>query len=109
MLLSAEYTAGAGGEAAAAALRDAANRTKGRAGLGSGSGSCAAQSDCPARQYCDNTHTCYDCSYITRKCDAVDGDCCSTAFLEQCPSNPMKCATCDDALQKACPDHHDFI
>ena len=110
-MLSAEHTAGAGGAAAAAALRDAANRTKGRDGLGSGV-SCAAQSDCPAWQYCDNTHGCYACSYLAdpkTKCDALGGDCCSAGYRKQCPSNPMECATCDDALQKTCAGHcHDM-
>ena len=87
-LLAAEHTAGAGSESsAAAALRAAANRTKGRGErLGSG-GSCAAPADCPARQYCDDTHGCYACSYLAdpkTKCDALGGDCCSAGFLKQC-------------------------
>ena len=56
-------------------------------------GECAGPLDCPARQYCDFDHTCYNCSYLSGggKCDAVDGDCCSQGFLSRCPSNPMHC------------------
>jgi hypothetical protein len=64
-------------------------------------GSCTMPADCPARQYCDGYHDgkksksglCSDCDYITpSRCDAVGGDCCSAAFLAQCPSNPHRCA-----------------
>jgi hypothetical protein len=53
---------------------------------------CTGPLDCPARQYCDFDHTCYNCSYLSGgKCDAVNKDCCSRGFLSQCPSNPMHC------------------
>lgn len=54
---------------------------------------CTKPSDCPAQQYCDNGDNCYQCSYINpSRCDAVDRECCSAAFLRQCPSNPAGCA-----------------
>ena len=109
MLLSAEYGGGSASAVAdlrPAALRAAANRTKNRGeSLGSGGSACSAQADCGALYYCDDTHACYACSYLSdpkTKCDAVGGHCCSAGFLRQCPSNPMKCVTCDDVLNKTC-------
>jgi hypothetical protein len=68
-------------------------------------GHCAKTPDCPVKQYCDYLQTCYDCSYLTEKCDAIDGDCCSASFLHNCPSNPLKskCHPCEAALVAACP------
>ena len=65
---------------------------------------CAKTPDCPVKQYCDYLQTCYDCSYLTEKCDAIDGDCCSASFLHNCPSNPLKskCHPCEAALVAAC-------
>eukprot|EP01046_Picozoa_sp_COSAG06_P050075 COSAG06_NODE_7845_length_2354_cov_124.351220_2_plen_262_part_00 len=77
---------------------------------------CTGPLDCPARQYCDFDHTCYNCSYLSGgKCDAVNKDCCSPGFLSQCPSNPMHCppppppppppacpSPCLDELQATC-------
>jgi hypothetical protein len=72
-----------------------------------GGESCTRQQDCPAQQYCDSTSSCYACSYLAdpkAECDALGGDCCSAAFLRQCPSNPEECQgnTCTDALQTLC-------
>eukprot|EP01045_Picozoa_sp_COSAG04_P003448 COSAG04_NODE_140_length_23600_cov_1779.264414_16_plen_262_part_00 len=69
---------------------------------------CSLQADCAIAQYCDDTHSCYECSVLNHtkvKCDALDGDCCSAAFLQNCPSNPKGCAPppkCDAALASAC-------
>ena len=55
--------------------------------------SCTKPSDCPAQQYCDDDKNCYRCSYISSsKCDAIDGNCCSAAFRQQCTSNPHGCS-----------------
>ena len=57
--------------------------------------SCAVDGDCPGGEYCDSTHSCYECSYIDPgTCDDASGDCCSAAFLKQCPANPADCALC---------------
>ncbi len=67
--------------------------------------SCVRHEDCPTGQYCDLTNQCYNCSYITTKCDAVGKDCCSQSFLCSCPSNPMHCqnnVTCDITLDHLC-------
>ena len=68
---------------------------------------CHAHTDCPCNQYCDSTHSCYRCGYISATtCDATDHDCCSTDFLYNCPSNPRQCGnqTCLVALAAACAD-----
>ena len=69
-----------------------------------GRGHCAKTPDCPVKQYCDYLQSCYPCSYLTEKCDAVDGDCCSASFIHNCPSNPLKskCHPCEAALVAAC-------
>jgi hypothetical protein len=111
MLLGPESTAGAAGSAAAA--RDAAGTKSRRVGLRGAS--CSTQSDCPAQQYCDDTSSCYACSYLAdpkAKCDALGGDCCSAAFLTQCTSNPKECrgSACTAALEEACgADRHDVF
>eukprot|EP01043_Picozoa_sp_COSAG02_P011116 COSAG02_NODE_404_length_23022_cov_305.366008_15_plen_340_part_00 len=65
---------------------------------------CSQTPDCPDGEYCDFAHNCYHCSYLTEKCDALGGDCCSETFLRNCPSNPLaaRCDTCTPALVKAC-------
>ncbi len=65
---------------------------------------CSETPDCPVGEYCDFSHRCYHCSYLGEKCDALDGDCCSTAFLHNCPSNPLgpRCHPCESALVTAC-------
>jgi hypothetical protein len=65
---------------------------------------CSQTSDCPVDEYCDYGHSCYHCSYLTEKCDTLGGDCCSSTFLHNCPSNPLKalCHPCKEALEKAC-------
>jgi hypothetical protein len=53
---------------------------------------CSNHADCPAGDYCDDTPSCYECSWITPgRCDSFDGDCCTSAFLANCPSNPHEC------------------
>ena len=49
---------------------------------------------CAEGQYCDLSRSCYDCSYIESSvnCDAVGEDCCSSEFLQSCPSDPAGCA-----------------
>eukprot|EP01051_Picozoa_sp_SAG22_P028457 SAG22_NODE_10051_length_556_cov_0.452954_1_plen_154_part_10 len=67
----------------------------GRGGKSGGAAACSLQADCAIAQYCDDTHSCYECSVLNHtkvKCDALDGDCCSAAFLQNCPSNPKGCA-----------------
>jgi hypothetical protein len=65
---------------------------------------CSHTPDCPTGEYCDYSHSCYHCSYLTKKCDALGGDCCSATFLHNCPSNPLKalCHPCEAALVTAC-------
>ena len=64
----------------------------GRAEGGVAASSCSKPADCPSQMYCDDSHGCYKCSYITSsECDAVDRTCCSAAFRKQCPSNPARC------------------
>lgn len=115
VLVTDSTSAGGGGTVlstgAAVTSRAVANRTK--ASVGSG-GSCATHVDCPAQQYCDDTFSCYQCSYLANRkanCDALAQDCCSAAFLRQCPGNPKGCAdTCAAALEAACgADHHDVF
>lgn len=85
------------------ASRAAANPTKASAGAGGGGATCARPADCPAQQHCNDSYSCYECSYsyITATCDAVDGDCCSAAFRTQCPSNPHGCTGLPEALPDA--------
>jgi hypothetical protein len=53
---------------------------------------CSNHADCPTGDYCDNTPVCYECDYITPGiCDSFDGDCCTPAFLANCPGNPHGC------------------
>ena len=50
--------------------------------------------DCPrssgpgtnaSSEYCDSSHNCYRCSYITpHSCDALGGSCCTADFIHQC-------------------------
>ena len=64
-------------------------------GYGDDEPSCPDQkhSSCDSGLYCDQSSNCYDCSFISfDSCDAADGDCCSDAFLKQCPDNPYQCA-----------------
>lgn len=57
-----------------------------------GAQSCTAHTDCAQNNYCDGGMSCYTCSYISpTTCDAFDNDCCSPAFLAQCPTNPAEC------------------
>ena len=68
---------------------------------------CSAAPDCATAQYCDNRNECYDCTFLAYgKCDAIDEDCCSAAFLKQCPNDPMKAscqeARCTAALETEC-------
>ena len=65
---------------------------------------CSYTADCPVHQYCDYGHSCYHCSYLSEKCDAVDGDCCSAMFRHNCPTDPLesKCEPCEAALVAAC-------
>lgn len=57
---------------------------------------CNSHSDCPTTRYCDYSYGCYGCHFVDKdqdyECDAVDGNCCSTEFLTNCPSNPQKCS-----------------
>jgi len=54
---------------------------------------CTQQSDCSLQSYCSIYNLCYDCSYIDPSyCDALNSDCCSTQFLQQCSSNPYLCS-----------------
>ena len=71
----------------------------------------SAPTDCPIGQYCGSSGSCYSCDNLSSakaKCDALGGDCCSAAFLRNCPSDPKKAACaaaqspCDAALQSAC-------
>eukprot|EP01043_Picozoa_sp_COSAG02_P092665 COSAG02_NODE_29255_length_573_cov_0.689873_1_plen_130_part_01 len=56
------------------------------------SSSCLSVAGCPVGQYCDSTHSCYDCSALSKiECNAIDHDCCSEAFLRNCPTNSKKC------------------
>jgi hypothetical protein len=60
----------------------------------SGSGpahECDSHSDCDVGAYCDSSNSCYRCSYVQHRCDALDNNCCSAAFLHQCPSDPARC------------------
>ena len=53
---------------------------------------CSSHSDCNAGEYCDDSGDCDECSDAEdNTCDAVDGNCCTVAFLEQCPDNPAAC------------------
>ena len=65
---------------------------------------CSQTPDCPVGEYCDFSHRCYRCSYLTDKCDALGGDCCSAVFLHNCPSNPFgaRCHPCETALVAMC-------
>ena len=61
---------------------------------------CSTDADCPAGQYCDSRHNCdYYCSVeITpTRCNAAGGDCCSAAFLHNCPSNPAHCPAANNS------------
>ena len=77
-------------------------------GSESSAASCTKHADCAIGQYCDDTRSCDTCGYLGShkvKCDALGGDCCSAAFLQNCPSNPKGCAAtlkCDAALASAC-------
>lgn len=72
---------------------------------------CSRTPDCPEGQYCDFGHSCFQCSYLTEKCDALGGDCCSATFLKNCPSNPLRrlCNPCETALVKACNSSRDNV
>ena len=72
----------------------------------------SAPTDCPSGQYCGSSGSCYSCDNLSSakaKCDALGGDCCSAAFLHNCPSNPKGCVgsavrsmgSCDAALADA--------
>jgi hypothetical protein len=55
---------------------------------------CNTNADCVGvGLYCegpDAPGTCASCSFLKgMECDAVGNDCCSAAFLKQCPSNPL--------------------
>ena len=105
--------------AAAAAVRNnrsgADPRTKDRADADSGphvsgtlaSGSCAVDGDCPAGEYCyeaAGAQACDSCAYVTPgACDDASGDCCSAAFLKQCPANPADCCSGDGDCDSGSP------
>ena len=53
---------------------------------------CDVHNDCSVGAYCDSSNHCYSCDYIDdRTCDAVDNDCCSNRFLQNCPADPRHC------------------
>lgn len=72
-----------------------------------GGATCSRQGDCNVTEYCDNTRSCYTCSYINpARCDALnDGTCCSPEFRLQCPNNPKECA--EPLQQRGCTSHGD--
>ena len=59
-------------------------------GIGGDSGTvtaCSKHSDCSSGEYCDDQPSCWECSSIDSGwCDAVDGSCCSSDFLANCPT-----------------------
>lgn len=53
--------------------------------VGAAGTSCSKTADCPLGTYCDGSHNCYQCSYITRaRCDEVSGSCCGSDFFINC-------------------------
>ena len=72
------------------------------------SGKCTADAGCTVGKYCSKQYyevgagSCSDCSswhigptwddvWDARSCDDISGDCCSAAFLTQCPDDPADC------------------
>ena len=53
---------------------------------------CTVDGDCPSGEYCDTSKACYSCrDNGPTTCLDISGDCCSAAFLVQCPNNPAEC------------------
>jgi ubiquitin len=61
---------------------------------------CAAHADCTVGTFCDDGSTCRGCEAADvctsvagsrTSCAALGGQCCTEAFLRNCPSNPFKC------------------
>jgi hypothetical protein len=75
----------------AAQRTQAAQNLTSQAAAAAASSGCTGASDCRVGQYCDFRHVCYNCSYLSAKCDAVDLDCCSDVFVSRCPSDPLHC------------------
>ena len=75
----------------AAQWTQAAQNLTSQAAAAAASSGCTGASDCRVGQYCDFRHVCYNCSYLSAKCDAVDLDCCSDVFVSRCPSDPLHC------------------
>lgn len=60
-------------------------------------GACVVHSDCEVGYYCDRELNCFSCAVAAGflsgfGCDAYDYKCCSTAFLEACPTDPNECS-----------------
>ena len=61
-------------------------------------GICTANTDCHVGNYCNTNNKCSICSNIRpTSCGALFGDCCSAAFLAQCPNNPAQCPCSNDS------------
>jgi hypothetical protein len=55
---------------------------------------CTNSSDCVCGQYCAMGGKCTSCTATNKNsCDAISGGCCSSSFLDVCPSDPFKCAS----------------
>jgi hypothetical protein len=89
-------------------------------GVMSTAAGCSGPIDCTVGQYCDFRNVCYNCSYLSSKCDAIGLDCCSSEFLSRCLSDPFKCShrdvlpacggsPCAAALTTACGDVHSDV
>ena len=69
-------------------------------GVMSAAAGCTSPIDCAVGQYCDFRSVCYNCSYLSSKCDAIGLDCCSSEFLSRCPTDPFNCS--DRAMLPTC-------
>ena len=65
---------------------------------------CSSHSECKTGEYCDDSGSCWECSEVrTDGCYAIDGSCCSAAFLAQCPDNPDGCGiVCSPGSSSPC-------
>eukprot|EP01051_Picozoa_sp_SAG22_P014044 SAG22_NODE_1649_length_3898_cov_3.561990_3_plen_614_part_00 len=69
--------------------------------------SCSSHKSCPWGQYCDSSNHCYRCSYVAHgACDAIDGNCCSSPFFDQCSGDPVVASWGRNCSQKyPCTSH----